>query len=157
MPVARLRGMTLHCPVPIVLAEFYRLLAGGRVVHSSPEFVYLATDLIGLSFQRAANYEVPRWPDPACPQEAHLDFHVADPAQLDAAEAQVLALGATRLAHQPQPRSRRVLLDPAGHPFCLSSMGSEQAEQGSAGSHHAVDHGPLARFAQRQRSQRSGG
>jgi hypothetical protein len=155
MPVAPLRGVTLDCPEPVLLAEFYRRLAGGEVVHSSPEFVYLATGPIGLAFQRAADYKAPSWPDTGGPQQAHLDFHVADSAQLDVAEAQVLALGATRPAQQPRPQRWRVLLDPAGHPFCLTSMGAEQPEHRSPGSHHVVDHGPLARFAQRHRAPRS--
>jgi hypothetical protein len=45
----------------------------------------------------------------------HLDVIVDD---LDAAEAAVLSLGATKHEHQPGT-SFRVFLDPAGHPFCL--------------------------------------
>jgi Glyoxalase-like domain len=45
----------------------------------------------------------------------HLDIIVDD---LDAAEAAVLDLGATKHAHQPGTTCR-VFLDPAGHPFCL--------------------------------------
>ena len=45
----------------------------------------------------------------------HLDLTADD---LGAAEEQAVALGAT-LAQQPDPRLR-VLLDPAGHPFCLT-------------------------------------
>jgi hypothetical protein len=45
----------------------------------------------------------------------HLDFQVAD---LDEAVAAAVALGATVAGHQPQ-QNVRVLLDPAGHPFCL--------------------------------------
>jgi Glyoxalase-like domain len=37
---------------------------------------------------------------------------------LDAAEAAVLDLGATKPSHQPGT-TFRVFLDPAGHPFCL--------------------------------------
>jgi hypothetical protein len=37
---------------------------------------------------------------------------------LDEAEPEVLALGATKPEHQPGT-SFRVFLDPAGHPFCL--------------------------------------
>ena len=47
----------------------------------------------------------------------HLDVVVDD---LDAAEAAVLDLGATKHEHQPGT-SFRVFLDPAGHPFCVSS------------------------------------
>src|SRR5579884_712225 len=55
----------------------------------------------------------PRWPDPAYPQQMHLDIRVGD---LDAAEARVLALGATRLAVL---EDHRVYADIVGHPFCL--------------------------------------
>ena len=45
----------------------------------------------------------------------HLDLIVDD---LDAAEAAVIDLGATKHPDQPGT-SYRVFLDPAGHPFCL--------------------------------------
>ena len=45
----------------------------------------------------------------------HLDLQVG---HLDSAVAEALALGATLSEHQPQD-AVRVLLDPAGHPFCL--------------------------------------
>ncbi|HWS37914.1 MAG TPA: VOC family protein, partial [Actinoplanes sp.] len=41
---------------------------------------------------------------------------------LDAGETAILAIGATKPEHQPQPDRWRVLLDPAGHPFCISAM-----------------------------------
>jgi hypothetical protein len=47
----------------------------------------------------------------------HLDFEVDD---LDAAVAHAVELGAEEAAFQPQ-NNVRVLLDPAGHPFCLYS------------------------------------
>ncbi|MEV6284675.1 VOC family protein [Kribbella sp. NPDC051770] len=55
----------------------------------------------------------PRWPDPAYPQQLHLDVVVPD---LEAAEADVLAGGATKLRDSG---TFRVYADPAGHPFCL--------------------------------------
>ena len=45
----------------------------------------------------------------------HLDIEVTD---LDAAAADAVALGARVADFQPQDNVR-VLLDPAGHPFCL--------------------------------------
>ena len=48
----------------------------------------------GLAFQLAADYRAPDWPDPARPQQLHLDVMVDD---LDEAEPLVLALGARRL------------------------------------------------------------
>jgi hypothetical protein len=45
----------------------------------------------------------------------HFDFQVGD---LDSAVAEAVALGASVATDQPQDNVR-VLLDPAGHPFCL--------------------------------------
>jgi hypothetical protein len=45
----------------------------------------------------------------------HLDIEVDD---LDAAVEHAVELGATVASYQPQD-DVRVLLDPAGHPFCL--------------------------------------
>ena len=47
--------------------------------------------------------------------QAHLDIGVSD---LDAGVARAQALGASLAEHQPQD-DVRVLIDPAGHPFCL--------------------------------------
>jgi hypothetical protein len=55
----------------------------------------------------------PQWPDPACPQQMHLDIRVGD---LDAADALVMSRGATRLADFGD---HRVYADIVGHPFCL--------------------------------------
>jgi hypothetical protein len=69
-----------------------------------------------LSFQRAAGYQPPTWPDPASSMQLHLHFRVDD---LDAAEKEVLDLGATKLDHKPSRTRHRVFADPVGHPFCL--------------------------------------
>jgi hypothetical protein len=45
----------------------------------------------------------------------HFDFQVGD---LDSAVVEALALGATMALAQPQ-ENVRVLIDLAGHPFCL--------------------------------------
>jgi hypothetical protein len=54
-------------------------------------------------------------PDPERPQQLHLDIRVDD---VDAAEREVLELGATRLPGQSED-GFRVFADPVGHPFCL--------------------------------------
>jgi hypothetical protein len=63
-------------------------------------------------FQQVSGYTPPQWPDPAHPQQAHLDILFDD---LDAGEARALELGASRLNSEQY----RVFADPAGHPFCL--------------------------------------
>ena len=55
----------------------------------------------------------PRWPDPAYPQQMHLDIRVGD---TDVADALVVARGATLLAAFDD---HRVYADIVGHPFCL--------------------------------------
>ena len=70
-----------------------------------------------LEFQGVADYRAPDWPGQERPQQMHIDVVVED---LDAAEAAVLELGATKHEHQPGT-TFRVFLDPAGHPFCLCS------------------------------------
>ncbi len=68
-----------------------------------------------ISFQRIPNYIAPTWPEGPVPQQMHLNFAVKD---LDKAEDEVLALGATKAALQ-SATNFLVYLDPVGHPFCL--------------------------------------
>ena len=118
MPGAALRGVTLDCADPKTLAAFYGALTGMRELFSSDDYVALTADSgCEVGFQRVDGYRAPRWPGQDVPQQAHLDFRVDD---LDAMEELALELGATRPDDQPDGRWR-VLLDPAGHPFCLTT------------------------------------
>jgi hypothetical protein len=67
-------------------------------------------------FQQVESYAPPRWPDPAHPQQFHLDVRVGE-AEVDDAERAALAIGATRLPGEGE--NWRVYADPAGKPFCL--------------------------------------
>jgi glyoxalase superfamily protein len=119
--IAKLRAVVLDCPDPVALAEFYAALVGGQVeVFDDGDWVRLRDDVdVRLSFQRASDYRPPDWPNPDKPQQFHIDVTVDD---IETAEKQVLALGATKHALQPGVDSGepwRVYVDPAGHPFCL--------------------------------------
>jgi catechol 2,3-dioxygenase-like lactoylglutathione lyase family enzyme len=119
-PAIRLMSVDFDCPDPAGLARFYGEALGLPVVHSSDDFVLLGREgEPGLGFIRDAHYTPPTWPDPARGKQAHMELNVDD---LAAARARLLALGATEPATQPHgdPR-RRVLLDPAGHPFCIAT------------------------------------
>jgi hypothetical protein len=109
----------LDCADPTTLAAFWAALVGGEVAFSSEEFVAVKTDRIWLAAVRVPNYQPPSWPDGEVPKQIHLDLAVDD---LDEAEAEALRLGAHRAPEQPAPDRWRVLLDPAGHPFCVSSQ-----------------------------------
>lgn len=72
-----------------------------------------------LAFQQVPELAPTTWPDPAVPQQLHLDLTVADVEQLDAAHERVLALGGTvRFDRSDDPdEPLRVYADPAGHTF----------------------------------------
>jgi catechol 2,3-dioxygenase-like lactoylglutathione lyase family enzyme len=101
------------------MAEFYGALLGWEVTYSEADYVLMRDPDggTGLSFQTEPGYREPTWPAESHRQRKmlHLDIEVAD---LDASVAHALALGARLADHQPQERVR-VMLDPAGHPFCL--------------------------------------
>ncbi|MFJ9608891.1 VOC family protein [Kitasatospora sp. NPDC101176] len=119
-PPLKLAAITLDCADPVALAAFYRQATGFEPhPKSDAEFSGLTRgDGLFIGFQRVDGYRTPQWPGQDVPQQIHLDFEVDD---LDAAEAMLLELGAVRPGHQPLGGDRvRVLLDPAGHPFCLT-------------------------------------
>ena len=98
--IAELECVVLDCPQPRALAEFYQALLGGEVNKPDRRWctsaglatLHTASGLV-LTFQQAKDYRPPRWPDPAHPQQFHLDLSVSD---LDEAERRVVGLGATR-------------------------------------------------------------
>ncbi|WP_408651278.1 VOC family protein [Jatrophihabitans sp.] len=112
-------GTAIEAPDPGALARFYSALLGWPIGHEEPGTAILAAPEgpIYLVFQQASGYQPPLWPPVDGEQRAmmHFDFQVGD---LDSAVAEALALGATLAETQPQ-QHMRVLLDPAGHPFCL--------------------------------------
>ncbi|MFI6926278.1 VOC family protein [Nonomuraea spiralis] len=117
--IAEFRTTVLDCPEPRALAEFYSRLLGWPVTYEDEEWVVVEDggSPKRLAFQRVPDHRPPSWPDPARPQQLHIDVTVTD---LDRAEKQVQEIGATKHEHQPsEDDSFRVFLDPAGHPFCL--------------------------------------
>ncbi|WP_327290858.1 VOC family protein [Streptomyces sp. NBC_01198] len=118
--IGRLSAVVLDCPDPAALAAFYAELVGGTVEADDGTWVDLdRADGQKLSFQLAPAHRAPVWPDPERPQQFHLDIAVQR-AEMDDAEKQVLALGATLLEGDLDgTRNWRVYADPAGHPFCL--------------------------------------
>ena len=112
MPVGRLHHLIVDCPDPMATARFWSAVLGDPITYASEDFVVVSasTATSGLAFQLAAGLTPPTWPDPAVPQQMHLDVMVDD---RDVAGEAVLALGARRLPGD------HVYADPAGHPFCL--------------------------------------
>jgi catechol 2,3-dioxygenase-like lactoylglutathione lyase family enzyme len=114
---ARLVAISLDCPDPQRLADFYRGLLGGRQLWAKESSVGIEVAGAVLVAQRVDGHVAPTWPGTSI---VHLDLTADD---LGAAAERAVALGAT-LPEQPDPRWR-VLLDPAGHPFCLTPFTPE--------------------------------
>ncbi|RKE19667.1 VOC family protein [Streptomyces sp. TLI_171] len=118
--IGTLQCVVLDCHYPAGLAQFYAALLGGEVDRPDPRWsldeewstVHLPDGRV-LAFQRVEDFRPPIWPDPAHPQQFHLDIDVED---FETAAAQVIELGA-----ELRTRYERwgVFTDPAGHPFCL--------------------------------------
>lgn len=113
--VMDLFAVTIDAPDAIGLAHFYADLLGMQVTYEGPEGALVSGDGKNLMFQQVGEYTPPRWPDPAHPQQAHLDIAVDD---VDDVQATALELGATHL--EGGGDRFRVYSDPAGHPFCLT-------------------------------------
>ena len=117
MPKMRLGAISLDCADPEPLGTFWADLLGGEIVRSTAEIAVVRLDGLLLTAMRVENFVPPTWPTGSVPKQGHLDLAVDD---LDDAERRAISLGAVRAGSQPEPESHLILLDPAGHPFCLS-------------------------------------
>jgi hypothetical protein len=120
MATAKLWSVTLDCADPQPLATFWAQLLGGKIAYTSDKFV--GVEIPGgtwIGAYQIDDYSPAAWPDGDEGKQFHLDLAVDD---LDEAERAAIELGATKADHQPEPDRWRVLLDPAGHPFCVTNM-----------------------------------
>jgi catechol 2,3-dioxygenase-like lactoylglutathione lyase family enzyme len=87
--IGRLEKTVIDCPDPRALAGFYCQVLGMRINEDIEGWVVIGSGpgLRQLAFQQVTARVPPRWPDPAYPQQLHLDIRVAD------AEQGLLALG----------------------------------------------------------------
>lgn len=116
--IGELKTVVMDAPDIAGLSAFYAALAGWTERYADDEWITMTTDdgwRIGL--QHAPDHVPPRWPDPAYPQQAHLDLRVPDLAD---GTARAVALGASLLREN---ETWHTLADPAGHPFdlCLNA------------------------------------
>lgn len=113
---------TLDCVDPRVEAEFWSALLGWTVAHVQDEYAMVTgpDGVPALGFGQVADHQPPLWPDDGGRKQFHVDLACADIAET---EARALGLGATLADPQPG-ETWRVLIDPAGHPFCLTNADS---------------------------------
>ena len=123
MPLAALKMLTLDSADAERDGRFWSEVLGWEVAHSGDGYAMLTgPDGPGaaLGFGTVEGYEPPGWPNDHGSKQFHLDLAVDD---LEQASARIVALGATRPDEQPG-ETWLVLLDPSGHPFCLTLAGN---------------------------------
>jgi predicted enzyme related to lactoylglutathione lyase len=119
----RLSGPVIDCDDDAIrMAQFYATILGWQIADQGPlghwAVIKSPDGRHKIEFQGLSDYQRPVWPNAGDDQQMmmHLDIAVED---IDAAVVWAVGLGATIADHQPRPGSHRVMLDPAGHPFCL--------------------------------------
>lgn len=129
-----LRAVALDTTNARALAEFYRQLLGfeyrsgdeppseGERDSRGEDWLVLTEDgRARLAFQQVDEVASPTWPDPAVPQQLHLDLTVSTKGDLVVQHERAIALGARVLEDRFDDADEPlyVFADPAGHPFCI--------------------------------------
>jgi catechol 2,3-dioxygenase-like lactoylglutathione lyase family enzyme len=132
-PTIEWRGVCLDCRDAEAMAAFYGKLLGWEVTardgadtrSGGAAWIGMRDPAggVNLSFQAEEWYEPPVWPESHTAQTKMMHFEVAVD-DLEAAVNFAVSAGATIAPHQPRdrdPNQLRIMLDPAGHPFCLGT------------------------------------
>lgn len=119
-PIVELSAVTLDCRDPAPVIAFYAGAFGATVSHSDDTGAWIHLDGGPLILVRVLDdFRPPTWPAPDVPMQMHFELSVDD---VEEAEVRLQALGATTPDHQPhRAQGNVVMLDPAGHPFCIGA------------------------------------
>lgn len=115
----RLSSVTVNGPDAGALAGFYADIADGTVTFEHPSWATVMTSGGRIDVQTVKEHRAPAWPGEGGTALVHLDFLVDD---LETTAARVVRAGATRFEHQPNQAHCLVFADPAGNPFCLTTV-----------------------------------
>lgn len=115
MAIASWLQMVIDCPDGKALAAFYHGLLGYEFLPEDASFLKNPNGP-DIWFQEIQGYQSPTWPTQERGQQLHFDLKITD---LDSAIREAIALGATDVPNQTTDDEFHVMLDPAGHPFCL--------------------------------------
>ena len=112
-------AFTLDCDNSHKLADFYAALLNWKKGFNDDGWAWVTPPekYPYILFQQIDNYIPPVWPEKpeAQQQMAHLDFAVND---IDKAIQHAIYCGA-KIAPEQFSENWKVMIDPAGHPFCL--------------------------------------
>ena len=114
-----LAGTVLDSPSARDLADFWEAFLGWRRTQNEEDWVVLTPPDNGtrLSFQTEPNYVRPVWPSSQDEPQMSIHLDIATD-NVERSVTSAVELGATVAEWQPQGEVT-VMLDPAGHPFCL--------------------------------------
>src|SRR5690606_29960454 len=117
MSLATLKMISLDSSDARRDAQFWAAVLGWDIAHEQDEYAMLTgPGGVALGLGTIADYQAPPWPNTHGSKQFHFDLAVDD---IDSSAAKCVELGATLPAEQPG-ETWRVLLDPSGHPFCLT-------------------------------------
>ncbi len=119
----KMAALTLDSTHALELGQFYATLLGWEIPFHDAEYVVVSPPGAHrgaypyITIQQNPDYVPPVWPDkPGAQQQmAHIDFAVDD---LEKAVAYAVQCGAA-VAGEQFTSGWTVMIDPAGHPFCL--------------------------------------
>ncbi|CCF64627.1 VOC family protein [Nocardia cyriacigeorgica] len=119
VPPLRVVGLSLDSADPETLAQFYLDLLGGKTLWRKESSVGVRISSgLALIAHRVPDHQRPAWPGSSI---VHLDLAADDDRDLDECVDRAVELGASVAPMQPGDRWR-VLLDPSGHPFCITTV-----------------------------------
>ncbi|MBB4894740.1 putative enzyme related to lactoylglutathione lyase [Streptomyces olivoverticillatus] len=118
--IGRLLGVGFGGHDGKALAAFWAAVLGWEVTQTFGDAAAMISDgTTSHVFYTARDFKAPDWP--ADELAFHFELGVDDVA---AAEERLIALGANKPEHQPGGAHWTVLLDPSGHPFCVTARQS---------------------------------
>ena len=120
-PEIRFGALTIDCArdqVHALILFYTKLLSLQLEGSEEDDFPYLAGDNFGITLQVLDDYVPPTWPSNEHGKQMHMDFITKN---LPEAVSYAKSIGAVE---SPEQYSKRwhVMLDPAGHPFCLCRL-----------------------------------
>lgn len=120
----RIGAIVLDSDDSEMLSDFYQKLLGWIKHRIDEEWIVVGTEdrkALHLIFQQIPEYQRPVWPTTEGQQQQmqHIDFYVDD---IEKAVAHAIECGAEQAPVQFS-QWWRVMLDPAGHPFCFVQDG----------------------------------
>lgn len=119
----RVHSICIDSDDPQALAGFYARMLGWQVMRSTEDYTQVGVpgERFCLFFQASEGYVPPVWPEePGMQQQmVHVDFAAED---VEQAVRHAVACGA-RVADAQFASSAVVMIDPAGHPFCICPEG----------------------------------